>query len=197
MKRSLPLYGLVLFMGVALLGWGTLGFRVVTSEGARRLEVQAAPREIPQVGLVDHEGRPFQWEDVRGERVLVEFIFTTCPDVCQKMTSDFARLGAAGESGPRRVSVTFDPDNDTVARLKAVASTYGADGERWRFARIEDRDELARTLDAFGIVAVQAPNIGFEHNAAIHGLDREGRLARIDDIASIESIAQWASPHSD
>lgn len=190
------LTALVLALGFASLGAATDGFRAITTEGARRLEVEASPRPVPQVAMVDHLGRPFGWEALAGSSVLVEFIFTTCPDLCQKMSSDFAALYRAEslseESRVRFLSITFDPENDTDERLRAVAEHYGADGERWRFARIDDRSELAATLEAFGIVAVRSETRRFEHNAAIHGMNGQGELARIADVGLGEEMLQWA-----
>ena len=185
------------------LGLATDRFRVVTSEGARRLEVARVPRSLPTVPMVDHLGRRFDWNDFDGRGVLVEFIFTTCPDVCQRMSSDFGALvraeqlaadrsGLQGDHSVRFVSLTFDPDNDTLERLRSVAEQFGADGERWRFARIADSKDLAETLDAFGIVAIRSPIRGFEHNAAIHGLNRRGQLARIADITETDEMLRWA-----
>ena len=194
MERGLV--ALVVTLGLLAFGVATDGLRAITSEGARRVAVEREPREIPQVDLRDHAGRGFSWSEFRGTPVLVEFIFTTCPTICQKMSSDFGALVRAEQENPesdtRFVSVSFDSEHDTTEQLDRVARHYGADGERWRFARIDDPAELAATLDAFGIVAIPSPVVGFEHNAAIHGLDSEGRLARIDDIAASEAMARWA-----
>ena len=157
--------------------------------------------------MVDHLGRRFDWSDFAGHAVLVEFIFTTCPDVCQKMSSDFGALvraegveadrsGLQADHPVRFVSLTFDPANDTLERLRSVAAQFAADGERWRFARIADAKGLAETLDAFGIVAIQSPVRGFEHNTAIHGLNRRGQLARIAELTETDEMLRWARHQS-
>ncbi|MEM7408818.1 MAG: SCO family protein [Myxococcota bacterium] len=185
----------VVVAGLVSFAVATDGFRAVTTEGARRLDVEHAPRPLPAASLRDHRGFAFSWDDYAGSPVLVEFIFTTCPDVCQKMSSDLGELvrtEQARGSDLRFVSVSFDPANDTVAQLARVARHFGADGARWRFARIDDAAELETTLATFGIVAVPSPSRGFEHNAAIHGIDRKGRLARISDLEASAAIAAWA-----
>lgn len=189
---------LVLVAGISAFALATDGFRAFTSEGARRVAVARAPRALPDVVLEDQNGERFRWGDFRGQPVLVEFVYTTCPDVCQQMLSEFRAMvvGAASAGVDDRVrylSVSFDPERDSVSQLRAVASYYGADGLRWRFARIADPEGLARTLRAFSIVALPIPGGGFEHNAAIHGLDVEGRLARIDDVTAVREMLAWAS----
>jgi protein SCO1/2 len=185
----------VVVAGIVALAGATDGFRAVTAEGARRLRVERSPRTLPRVAMVDHRGEPFSWAEFEGSPVLVEFIFTTCPDICQKMSSDFrALVRKASEDGTavRFVSVSFDPERDTVEQLARIAHYYGAEGELWRFARIEDSRELEETLQAFGVVAIPSPARGFEHNAAIHGVDERGRLARIADVTETEGMLRWA-----
>jgi len=186
----------VVVAGLTTIAIATDGFRTVTTEGARRLSVLDAPRALPDVTMTDHRGRTFHWQDFAGHPLLVEFIFTTCPDICQKMSADLATAVRSTERGNDRairfVSLTFDPENDTVAQLNRVASSFGADGERWRFARISEPDELAATLEAFGIVAIASPDRGFEHNAAIHGLNPKGQLAKIGDISDADGMVRWA-----
>ena len=186
----------VLAAGFATCALATDGFRVVTAEGARRIQVERSPRALPHVSMIDHRGRPFAWSDLQGHSILVEFIFTTCPDICQKMSSDLGDLVRAAshrEDTPVRfVSVSFDPEHDTIEQLNRIASYYGADGDLWRFARIEEPIELEETLDTFGVVAIASRERGFEHNTAIHGIDAQGNLARIADIKATEDMLRWA-----
>ena len=45
-----------------------------------------------------------------------------------------------------------------------------------------DPEALRRSLEAFGVIRVPAPNGQFIHNAAFNVIDRRGRLTRIVDI---------------
>jgi len=71
----------------------------------------------------------------------------------------------------------------------------GADGEHWRIARVRSKADLAPLLAAFGVVVIADGLGGFEHNAAIHLLGRDGKLAEISDIeqpaAFIQRIGKW------
>ena len=151
---------------------------------------------LPDLELVDHLGRRIRWTDFRGQPLLVEFIFTRCPDICQKMSSDFSELVHSNQSLEgleiQFLSITFDPEHDSVERLAQTAARYRADGERWRFARIEDKGDLETTLDVFGVVALPSALSGFEHNVAIHGVDSLGRLSRIVGIDETKKILTWA-----
>jgi protein SCO1/2 len=90
-----------------------------------------------EVPLVDHEGRATSLREVVDTDlpVLVNFIFTSCTTVCPIMTTGFAqfseRLGP-DRSRVRLVSISIDPETDTVERLRAYAARHRA-GPSWQF----------------------------------------------------------------
>ncbi len=139
-RGFLPLLGLVLAAGVAGLGWGTDGFRVVTTEGARRLTIEHRRPAIPDVALIDQDGARFSPDAYRGRVLLVEFIYTGCPRICGVLGDDFRRLldrlrhdgGAAGQAD--LLSISFDPAHDDPPALHAYGERFGAAAPRWRIA---------------------------------------------------------------
>jgi protein SCO1/2 len=75
--------------------------------------------------------------------------------------------------------------------LREYASHYGADGKNWRFARVKDARELAALLQAFGVVVIADGRGDFQHNAAVHLLAADGRLARVlDATAEPQQVAR-------
>jgi len=173
--------------GGAMLWRGTDGFRALTSEQARRRAIATSPQPVPMIELEDQDGRPFSLEAYRGRPLVVDFVYTQCSSICPLLSAGFQRLdGAERSRGPdgRRlqlVSITFDP-SDTPARLREYATHYDGDGHTWRFARVKDPSDLGPLLRAFGIVVIPDGGRGFQHNAAVHVLDGQGRLARLLDV---------------
>ena len=175
-----------LLLGTAALWLGTDGFQAFTAEGARRLAVAEKPRSLPPVRLQDSSGVAFGLEDYDGKLLLVTFIYTRCPDICTVMADSFERIYQALPSRMLErdialLSISFDPRHDSPAELASYAERYEAGDPAWRFARVADPMELKVLLDTFGIVVIPDEYGGFEHNAAIHLLDRRGRLTRIFD----------------
>jgi protein SCO1 len=173
--------------GAAVFWHGTDGLRAITSEQARRLTIARHPRDVPSVVLEDQDGQTFTLGAYQGRSVAVDFIYTQCKSVCALLSAGLQRLdraehSRAGDDRLQLVSISFDPARDTPARLSEYASRYGADGRGWRFARVRDAEDLARLLDAFGIVVIPDGTGDFQHNAAIHLLNRDGRLARVLDV---------------
>lgn len=187
MTRTLGAALLVVLVALAVFAWGTDDFRAFTAETARREQVLRQPHALPSVTLEDQDGRRFGLEAYRGRLVAVEFIYTGCQSICRSLGTAFKQIHDT--VAPQRferdfalLSISFDPQRDDPAALAAWAQAHGADGQHWRVARVADPAELASLLAAFGVIAIPDGLGGYEHNAAIHLLDRNGRLARIDDI---------------
>ncbi|HLU76941.1 MAG TPA: SCO family protein [Burkholderiales bacterium] len=186
MSRALQISTLVSLIALAVYWWGTDGFRAFTAEAARRERVLRDPRPLPSVTLEDQDGRRFGFEDYRGRLVAVEFIYTRCETICRSLGTAFRRIRdhvpaeRLGEDFAL-LTVSFDPRDDRTA-LQRYARTHGADGTHWRIARVVNAAAIRALLDAFGVIALPDGLGGYEHNAAIHLLDRDGRLVRIGDI---------------
>ena len=174
------------FVFGAILWEGTDGLRAFTAEGARRLSVIEQPRPVPAVHLIDMRGRELTFADEVGRSVVVEFIYTTCATICVALGESFAKLRdqirtAGLADRVRLISISFDL-RDSPEALEDYAQAHGADGGLWITARPEDERALRSLLMAFGITVIPDGFGGFVHNAALHVVDRRGRLVAIFDI---------------
>jgi len=165
----------------------TDGLRALTSEQARRLSIARSPRPVPDVLLEDHDGNEFRLADLHGAPVAVEFIYTQCQTLCALLSAGMRQFSAVQRSSGdvegrvHLVSISFDAEGDSTPRLREYASHYGAARDTWRIARVRDPRDLGPLLEAFGIVVIPDGAGGFQHNAAVHLLGTDGRLARVLD----------------
>jgi protein SCO1/2 len=193
--RTLVASLLVAVAGVTTLTLATDGWRAFTAEAARRLHVAEHPSAVPEVRLEDQDGRRFRLSDLRPGPVLIDFIYTSCPTLCSTLGSSFQRLQARlrdlDGTALHLVSISFDTARDDPARLAAYAARFEGDPRYWTLARVDDPADLAPLLEAFGVKVIPDSLFGFEHNAAIHLVDRRGRLSRIVDYDAPE--AAWAA----
>jgi protein SCO1/2 len=89
--------------------------------------------ELPKVELEDQDGRRVRYDDVFGGKPsIVAFFYTRCPNPnkCSLTVTKLARLqeaiDAAGLHGKlRTLGITYDPDFDVPARLRAYGSDRG------------------------------------------------------------------------
>lgn len=90
---------------------------------------------VPEFHLVAQTGQPFDSKVLDGKIWVADFIFTTCPGPCPRMTSQMHQIQEATWTMPnvRLVSFTVDPARDTPEVLAAYAKTHHASPERWSF----------------------------------------------------------------
>lgn len=113
MKRYyLPLAVLVL---IALVWLGILGF-LGTDEGT--FHGDEFRRPAFDFSLTDHKNRRFSLSDHAGKVVLLNFGFTSCPDICPTTLGMLGEvLDLVGDERVIALFVTVDPERDTVSKL--------------------------------------------------------------------------------
>lgn len=189
---------MILTAGVAVLWFTTDGFRAFTTETARRLDVQAHPRVVPDVPLETADGRRLALDALRGQWLLVDFIYTRCTTYCSVQGNEFAQLQdrLAGPIAGRRltlVSISFDPSHDDPVRLADYQRHSGDRGAGWMAVRPVDASSLAALMRVFGVTAVPDGSGGFVHNAAIAVVDPEGRIVAIMDWDDPQAAARFVT----
>jgi protein SCO1/2 len=116
--------------------------------------------EVPDVKLINQDGRTISTQQLRGRALVVTFIYTRCPlpDYCPLMSTKFAQLNAAllSDSELRKrahlLSVTLDPEFDKPEVLKSYGATYaGGKFDEWDFAT-GDPAEVRRLAEFFGLM---------------------------------------------
>ena len=163
--------------------------RAFTTENLRRSEVARQPVSIPDFTVFDASGRQQSLRELltHENRVwIVDFVYTRCQRVCsslgtiyQQLQSEIVARGLEGRVG--LLSISFDPANDRPASLRDYALRMHMHPEAWQIVSLDQTQDRRRLLDTFGIMVVPAPLGEFEHNAALHIIDREARLVRIVD----------------
>jgi len=188
--RTFACSTLLLLAGLVALYSATAGGQAFTTESLRRAEVEAAPRALPDFDLIDANGRRAGLHTrlaSEGRVWIVDFIYTRCQTVCtglgsvyQQLQRDILARGLQGRVG--LLSISFDPQHDDAAALHAYTQRMGADAQAWQAVTLANAADRQALLGAFGIMVLPAPLGEFEHNAALHVVDAQGRLQAIVDV---------------
>lgn len=184
-----------LCLALGVIWYLTAGLSLFTSEAWRRAAVQAAPQPLQNVQLQDELGARLELAELCGRVLVVDFVYTQCPTICKSLGATSSRLArqlAQREEtvGAMVVSISFDPARDTPARLGAFRSAMEPSPSGWRVLRPADEDGLQSLLKSFGVVAIDDGLGGYDHNAALHVVDRDCRLARIVDADNVEAAVE-------
>ena len=83
--------------------------------------------------LTDQDNKSLSSKDLRGRPYIAAFIFTTCGDVCPRMTGRMVELQPKLPAAVQLVSFSVNPEHDTPAVLKQYAKDWKADESRWHF----------------------------------------------------------------
>lgn len=185
--------GALYTLGAALLGCATLwqatdGLKAITAEGARRVSVARDPRPVPIVPIETMQG---DWVALgQTGPALVEFIYTTCPTICQISGGDFAELRdhlQAADLAVPMYSVSFDPENDDLDALLNYADLHSATGDPWTAARPHSAD-LPALLRVFDVTVIPDEWGGYEHNIAVLYINAQGEFAGAFDTRAFDDI---------
>ncbi|HEX5424495.1 MAG TPA: SCO family protein [Candidatus Acidoferrales bacterium] len=119
---------------------------------------------VPDFAAMDQNGRRVRLSSFRGHFLYVTFVYTRCPfaNYCPLVSHDFAEIYAAINKQPdlasklRLLSLSFDPEHDTPAVLRAYAASFdGVTGTKrpfgdWDFASVPKK-ELPDVAHFFGL----------------------------------------------
>ena len=132
------------------------------------IQLPAAPAPVavgqamPDFTLTDERGREIRLSALRGQVVAVDFIYTRCPlpEVCPRLSANFARLQRRFGARLTLLSITLDPQYDSPAVLAG------------------DLREIEKIAARFGLV--QWPEEGaIVHTSQTGVIARDGTLAAV------------------
>lgn len=111
---------------------------VVKQEKEGKLVSDTVFHRVKDLVLVNQLGKEVSLNrDLQGKILVVNFIFTSCPTVCPKLTTSMNMIQKAFvKKNPDLVhfiSITVDPGNDNPETLRRYADQFGADHDRWWF----------------------------------------------------------------
>lgn len=149
--------------------------------------------EVPDFELTNQDGKRISLSDFRGKAVAITFIYAQCPlpDYCIKMSTNFSDAANQIAADPeakdkfRLLSVSFDPERDTPAKLRQYGQGYlGKDAKPdftiWQLAVGSDK-EVRSIADFFGLRYEIDPNdkTQFAHSLRTAVIAPDGKVTKI------------------
>jgi len=133
-KRGMPgglLWGLPITLFLAL-----VAALVINWAEASRMKIPVLG-DVPSFQLTERSGKSIDRSDLDGKLHVIDFFFTSCPVVCPLMMSNLKPLYDlyANSDKIEFLSISVDPDNDSLAAMQAYAERVGITDDRWLLAR--------------------------------------------------------------
>jgi cytochrome oxidase Cu insertion factor (SCO1/SenC/PrrC family) len=114
---------------------------------------------------------------LRGQSVLFDFIYTSCPGPCQLLTQHMKlianKLGPALGSGISLVSVTVDPEHDRPNRLFDYTRAFDANVKGWYFLTGSSA-QIDQLMSGFRLARTRASDGEIEHILGFFLVDPSG-----------------------
>lgn len=153
--------------------------------GSKEQYFQLIDEPAPSFSLADVNGDPVALEDFSEKIVIIQFIYTSCPDVCPLHADKIAEVQEMVNRTPMKdtiqfISITTDPKHDGPDVLRAYGRDHGLKPVNWTFLTArsdQDEDSTRQLAETYGHKFMKTDG-GFQsHGVVTHVIDYEGRWA--------------------
>jgi len=134
----------------------------------------------PKFELINQNNQKISNKDFEGKVYVLEFFFSTCPSICPIMNKNMIEIQNEFYGNPNfgQVSITINPENDTVEVLKNHAKNLGVSSKNWHFLTGNKAYIMNLSNKGFNIYAGQNNKVngGFEHSGLFALIDKKGNI---------------------
>ncbi len=157
----------------------TLAQQRLDEREALRLGQAAIGGQVPDLVLLDRQGRPVRLAGYRGKPLLVSFMYTGCFQVCPTQTRALqeAVQGLDKMLGAHQfnvISIDFNQPFDDPVAMRVFATQQRIDHPNWDFLS-PPREAVGALTRAFGFSYLATP-AGFDHVLGVTVVDAHGRI---------------------
>jgi len=150
-------------------------------------------KEVPSFNLTNQDGKKISTKDFRGKALAITFIYSRCPlpEYCILMSKNFSDIANGLQDNPelkdkiRLLSISFDPQTDTPAKLKEYGLGYFGKNAKpdftvWQLASGSEK-EVREIADFFGLrYQLNADDkTQFDHSLRTIVISPEGKVQEI------------------
>jgi protein SCO1 len=166
-----------------------LGFYAALSSAIPGFNKKRFPpiSKVEPFSFTNQDGKPFTHENMKGKVAVVNYFFTTCTSVCPRMNNNIKSAYETLKENPDVLflSLTSDPQRDSVAKLKWYADSMKVNTAKWQFLTGR-KDSLYKTARySFKIDDpenfVSAESVDFLHTQFVALVNRKGEVVKIYD----------------
>ena len=147
---------------------------------------------IPDFEMISQDKQTISGDVMEGKISVVDFFFTSCPDICPIMSSELERVNEIFKERTevQILSFTVDPAYDTPEVLNDYAKEFRADSDQWKFLTGDKTDiySLARCGFLLPVQDGDGGKADFIHSEKIILVDGQKRIRGYYDGTDREEI---------
>jgi len=109
---------------------------IVVSEKNGKMVTDTIWHKVKNIEFTNQLGKKVSLDDLKGKILVVDFFFSRCPGICPGLAKSMKRLQDSfkkNDSIVQFISISIDPEHDSVPQLRKFADKYNANHDTWWF----------------------------------------------------------------
>jgi len=109
---------------------------VVVAEKNGKITTDTIWHRVKNIQFTTQLGKQVSLDDLKGKILVIDFFFTRCPSICPGLARNMKRLQDSfikNDSIVQFISISVDPEHDSVPQLRKFADRVNANHDTWWF----------------------------------------------------------------
>jgi len=106
-----------------------------------RITTDTIWHKVKNIKFVNQLGDTVSLDSLKRRILVIDFFFSHCPSMCPQLAKSMARLQNSFKEGNdsivQFISISIDPENDSVPAMRAFADRYTKNHDNWWFVRTD------------------------------------------------------------
>ena len=155
---------------------------VTVNESNGKTTTDTIWHKVKTINFVNQLGKTVTLDSLKGKILVIDFFFTHCPTICPALARSMKRLQDSfkgdNDSIVQFLSISIDPEHDSVEALRNFANRYTSNHDSWWFLTGNKKDIYDFALNEMkASVADSSIDTAFIHTENFFLLDKE-RIVR-------------------
>ncbi len=151
---------------------------VAVTEKNGKISSDTIWHHVKNISFTNQLGQQVSLYDIKGKVIVMDFFFTRCPTFCPGMARSMKKLQDAFKQNDTSfvqfISISIDPEHDSVPQLRKFSNKYNASPDNWWFVTGNKKDIYDFALqETKASIADTNVDTGFIHTPNFFLLDRE------------------------
>jgi protein SCO1/2 len=136
--------------------------------------------QVGDIQLIDQNGKKVTMSDFDSSIIVANIFFATCPEVCPEMNKQVQTIAEKfyKNSKVRFLSVSIDPENDSLPVIKAYADRFRADKVNWQFCTGSKKEIYDWAINDL-LLATEQKGQDFIHDDKVVIIDKEKHIRAV------------------
>ncbi len=123
---------------------------VTVNESKGKITTDTVWHRLSNMSFTNQLGKKVSLDDLKGKIIVLDFFFTRCPSICPGLARSMKKLQDSfikNDSIVHFLSISVDPEHDSVPQLRKFADRYNANHDSWWFVTGDKKEIYAFALN--------------------------------------------------